>query len=217
MIQEGTDVKFKVTAVINGFIMAEDPFIIVVKNQWGQVKYTVNKYNTLHDAEGNFYFALPAMARGEYTASLTALIEDEDFPDGVRRMVDVRWLVTIGSEDKSVRHDKTDGADVKYERVWIVSVEGDVYLTDEDGNALLDKDGQRIYLTRTDQDQSTKVRLSLTGNEFKQLVEGRNQNGKIDTLPEAFDTLSGIDEDTEVTISTQEDIDEMMSRVLGKI
>ena len=41
MIYSGTDLKFKVEATIAGFSMADDDFLIVIKNRWGQTRQTI--------------------------------------------------------------------------------------------------------------------------------------------------------------------------------
>jgi acyl-CoA synthetase (AMP-forming)/AMP-acid ligase II len=40
-------------------------------------------------------------------------------------------------------------------------------------------------------------------------------NGKIDTIPEMMDSLGGMGDDTEFSVASDQDIDNMMSRVLG--
>lgn len=39
------------------------------------------------------------------------------------------------------------------------------------------------------------VRLDMTGEEFKTLVERRTQDGRIDTIPEVMEALSGMPDD----------------------
>lgn len=50
------------------------------------------------------------------------------------------------------------------------------------------------------QNSSSKqpTRLSMTGEEFKQLIEGVNPDGKIDTLPELMKAMKGISDDSTI-------------------
>ena len=43
MIFAGSDLKFRITAIIESFKVADNDFNVVVKNKWGQVKYVVEK------------------------------------------------------------------------------------------------------------------------------------------------------------------------------
>ena len=42
-----------------------------------------------------------------------------------------------------------------------------------------------------------------------------DKNGKIDTVPEALDAVQNIGDDTELSVMTDADTDDMMHRILG--
>ena len=215
MIYTGTDLKFKVSASVVGFQLKRDNFCIVIKNRWNQVKYIIEKGDMLTDNDGNYYFMITNVQKGVYYAELTAEKEDTDFDTGIQHMVDRQYLVSVESEEFFDEH-TTEGMAVAYQRVWFVSVGGYVYLAESDGTPILDSNGQKIYLKSSGKDEGADVHLDITVKQLKELLEGRNENGKIDTIPEIVDTLGGMEENTEVGISQQEDIDNMMNRILNR-
>ena len=50
--------------------------------------------------------------------------------------------------------------------------------------------------------------MKMTGDEFLQLIEGRNPDGAIDTLPEMLDAARGISDQQTIKGEVQEQIDE---------
>jgi hypothetical protein len=100
---------------------------------------------------------------------------------------------------------------VQYEQVWTVSIDGEDYLADCDGNYVLTSDGNRICFKSNKQeiiDDMGKVRMKMTGDEFLQLMEGRNPGGTIDTIPEMFDAAQGISDDTTIKDEIEEEVAE---------
>ena len=56
-----------------------------------------------------------------------------------------------------------------------------------------------------------KVQLdTLTGDQFKMLIEGHNPDGNIDTLPEMLDAAKGISDDTTIRKDVDDQIDEQL-------
>ena len=218
MIYPGTDLKFKVTAQITGFTMEQDDFSIIIKNGFGQVKYIVKKNEMLRDDAGGFYFTMDQVQQGTYYATFKAHREDTDFENDVQSIVDRQPLVSVGycdSRDGGEHVCETDGAVVAYRRVWTVCIEGYIYLAESDGTPILDANGERIYLKATGKESSARQTLDLTADELNTLLTKRNQNGKVDTLPELLDVAGGMDENTEVSLMTEQDADDMMSRILN--
>ena len=219
MIHPGTDLKFKVTAVVPGFSMKNHDFTIIVKNRFGQVKYIITRDDTLMDSKGNFYFMMHSVQQGRYYALMTMEREDDNFDEGFQCIVDRQPLCAVGICDcrEGGEHVcQTDGVSVAYERVWTVNIDGLTYLAESDGTPILDADGNRIYLSAPDGDEEEAgIRLDMTGSEVKELLEGRTPNGHVDTLPEALDVLHPMDDDTDVSLMTEQDADDMMSRVLN--
>jgi len=113
---------------------------------------------------------------------------------------------------------------VHYEQVWSVSVDGEDYLADCNGDYVYTSDGKRIQFTNNlsqiIENDMGKVKMKMTGDEFLQLIEGRNPDDTIDTLPEMLDaardqqTIKGdvqeqIDENEQENEATDSDIDEI--------
>ena len=215
----GSDLKFRITIDMTGFSMEDDDFMVRVKNRWGQVKYDIKKNDMMVDSLGRWYIALKTMQAGTYYALTTAVLSDYDFDDHQQCIVDIQELCHISSGECCCHENKQCSCEkhmkVTFEQVWIVNSEDGAYLADCDGIPILDCDGNKIYFTEAPK-PSRDARLSMTSDEFKMLIEGRNEDGKIDTLPEVMDTLGGLQEDTEVEVSTNEDIDDMMSAILGQ-
>lgn len=214
MINAGTDLKYRVETDIAGFSLANNGFTITVSNRWGQVLKIIRKADMLIDSFGNYYFTLDAVPTGIYYARLAAHKEDEDFSDGIQTIVDYRYLVSVGTEESMIRQSENEGSTVAYIRVWTANLVDGVYLADANGNPILDADGNRIRLT-DNTSMTASVKLNMTGDELKHLLEGRTANGKIDTIPEMMDSLGGMGDDTEFSVASGHDIDNMMSRVLG--
>ena len=215
MIYPGTDLKYKVTAIGRGFDMNVDDWYAIVKNGFGRVMLIVRKGNALTDRHGAYYFMLPKVQAGSYTVDFYAHKADWNFQDRVQRITTHSNLCTVGGADTARVDAEADGLHVCFERVWTVNIGEHVYLTDENGQPVLDSEGNEIWLDETGS-ESAGVRLSMTGDQLKQLLEGRNPNGKIDTVPELMDAAGGLDDDTEVSLMTEQDADDMMQRILGE-
>lgn len=219
MIYPGTDTKWKLTCTSPGFTMSDDRISLDIFNRWGQVVLSITKEDMLSDSEGNYYFCLPNVKRGVYYANVSMIVGDGDFPDDQRHTVCRRYLCSVGACDCNTRQENEcscdDGISVAFERVWWVNLLHGAYLCDKDGNPILDADGNPIYLDGKPTEQA-KARLNLTIEQLKRLLEERDSNGTIDTLPEAFDALGGINDDTELSVMTDSDTADMMNRILKK-
>ena len=218
MINAGTDLKYRVMTQIPGFNLRRDNFSIIVKNRWEQTKYIVPKEDMMMDDNGNYYLTLSDVQNGVYRAFFTAEKEDTDFDTGIQHIVDKQVIAVVGECDceeyEHICH--TDGAYVVYQRVWTVCVGGYVYLTEEDGTPILDADGNKIFLKSSGKEQQAETRIGITGPQLEELLIGRNDNGRIDTIPEMQDVMGGMREDTELGVTTEEDIDNMMNRILNR-
>ena len=60
-----------------------------------------------------------------------------------------------------------------------------------------------------------KVKLNMTGEQFKMLVEGENPNGAIDTIPEMMRATTGISDDTTIRKDVDDQIDEGLEQNKG--
>ena len=206
MIYPGTDLKFRITTTQPDFQFSEDSFEIRIVDQYGRLWRTVTKSDCFWDDQGNWYFTMDNPRRGVYTAAFLGRYEDEDYDDQRRDFADVQELCRVGYLGGPRRHRKCRHV-VQYEQVWTVSVDGEDYLADCDGRYVLTADGKRICF-RSDKSQQIddmgKVIMDMTGDEFLQLIEGRNPNGEIDTVPEMLDAARGIRDDETI----QHDVDE---------
>ena len=188
-IAPGGDLKFRVTPHIDDFLISEDPFQIIIKNQTGRVCYRIPRGHCFYDSEGRWYFGLEHVQEGLYEAIFCAKVEDDDYDKQRCVVTDRRLLIAVGRY--ALPPEPTEEPQkpwVEYEQVWTVSVDGADYLADKDGRYILTADGQRIQFNNAISDKignMGKVKLdTMTGEQFKQLVEGKNPNGEIDTLPE---------------------------------
>ena len=206
MIYPGTDLKFRITATQPDFQLSEDWFEIRIKDQYGRVRYTIGKSDCFWDDQGAWYFVMDDVRKGVYFAFFHGRYEDEDYDDQRRDFTDAQELCRVGYCGGTC-HCKCKHA-VQYEQVWTVSIDGEDYLCDCDGKYILTADGNRICFKNNKQqhiEDMGKVRLdTLTGDEFKLLIEGRSQDGKTDTIPEIIDALRGIDSET---TTVKEDVD----------
>lgn len=209
MIYPGTDLKFRITTTQPDFNLSEDTFEIKIKDQYNRVRQVVTKSDCFWDDQGNWYFVMDNVKTGIYFAWFHGRYEDEDYDDQRRDFTDVQELCRVNYHAGPLhrhRHHK-----VHYEQVWTVSIDGDEYLCDCDGNYVLTSDGKRIcFKSNKSQeiDDMSKVRMQMTGDEFLQFMEGRNPDGKIDTIPEMIDAARGISDDETIQHDVQEQIEQ---------
>lgn len=214
MIYPGTDLKFRVTTEIPDFHLSEDAFSIVVKDKYFRTVAAITKNDCFYDDQGNWYFTLSKVRSGWYYAYFTAQREDEDFDDQLAQYKDSQLLCVVGYCKRHAplipdccrcRHK------VHYEQVWSVSIDGADYLADCDGKYVYTSDGKRIQFTNATSDyveDMGKIKMQMTGDEFLQFMEGRDKNGKINTIPEMFDAAQGISDDETIPQKIQQEIDE---------
>lgn len=209
----GTDLKFRVTTSKDDFNLARDDFNIVIKNQYGRVVARILKNDCFYDSEGRWYFNVENIKEGEHTAVFVGCYEDEDY-DKQRRIWTDRQLLFVGREgcmETHRRHLHPESCPVRYEQVWAVSVDGEDYLADCDGNYVYTAEGYRIQFSNDISEiveNMGKVKMKMTGQEFLKKWEGRDPNGEIDTIPEMFDAAQGISDDETIPQRIQKDIDE---------
>ena len=53
-----------------------------------------------------------------------------------------------------------------------------------------------------------KIKMQMTGEEFLRLIEGRDPNGEVNTIPEMMAAMEGISDDETIKGEIQEEIDE---------
>ena len=206
MIYPGTDLKFRITTTQPDFQLSEDWFEIRIKDQYGRVRYTIGKSDCFWDDQGNWYFVMDNVRTGIYFAWFHGRYEDEDYDDQRRDFADVQELCCVNYHDMPPRcHHRHV---VQYEQVWTVSIDGEEYLCDCDGRYILTADNKRICFKNdkaTEIDDMGKVRLdTLTGDQFKKLVETFEPNSEVDTIPELMHAMQGISDNETIRDDVQE-------------
>lgn len=212
-VQPGTDLKFRVTVTKDDFTLGGDDFNIVIKNQWGRVTHRIKKSDCFYDTERRFYFNVPNAMLGTHYAIFIGAMEDDDCEGGKRIWSD-RQLLYVCREGCMEGHRKAvhpQGCPVKYEQVWDVSVDGEDFLADCYGRYIYTADGNRIQfkskLTEEIEDMG-KIKMKMTGEEFLDLIEGRDPNGAVNTIPELMDVMRGVDDQETIPQKIQDEIDE---------
>lgn len=203
----GQDLKFKTTSEFPNFSLAENDFSIIIKNQFGRVVYRIKKEQCLVDSDGNYYFGVEKVCDGSYTAFFKGVVSDGDYEKQTATITDEQPIFTVGVRNGNEENTifGSDKHKVHYEQVYVVNVDGDEYLADVDGNLFYTSDGKKIaFKNGTRGEDDKKIRLNMTGEQFKQLIEGRNPDGRIDTLQEMLDAAEGISDDKTIN----EEIDE---------
>ena len=217
----GTDRKFMVTTTQEDFLLVDDDFEITVIDPYRRQR-RIAKQDCFFDSDGRYYFTLERTLRGTYYAWFKGWYEDDDYDEQTRQFTDGQVLCEVGVKacrcgipEQSSPTRSLSATDstchcrhvVQYQEVTTVSLDGDEYLADTDGKYILTSDGKRIAFKNPTKDKITdmgKVRLNMTGDEFKTLIEGTSPNGEIDTLPEVMAAAQGISDDETI----QHDVDE---------
>ena len=213
-VSPGNDLKFRVTTTKEDFNLARDQFYIVIKNQYGRIVKRIAKNDCFYDSECRWYFNVENICEGTYYAFFIGSYDDEDY-DKLRRVWTDRQLLFIcrqGCMTGSRRTRHPQSCPVNYEQVWSVSVDGEDYLADCNGDYIYTSDGKRIQfsnqLSETIENDMGKVKMKMTGDEFLQLIEGKDTNGAVNTIPELMDVMQGVDDKETIPQKIQDEIDE---------
>lgn len=204
MIYPHTDIKFRITITASDFNQRSNPWSLRVIDRFGRVFKEYAKNDFIRDSEGRFYFDMKNVLTGEYKAVTTIGIPDEDFTTGYQQRTDAQIFLHVNMcmcHPMCGCHCKTDGMEVLIERVWIINIDGGDYLAESDGTPILDKNGEKIYFTNyidEGDEIMPPVKLNMTGDEFKQLVEGFDPNSEVNTIPELIHAMQGISDETTV-------------------
>ena len=196
----GNDLKFRVTTAKEDFNLARDDFNIVIKNQYGRVTHRILKGDCFYDSEARWYFTVPNIKEGEHFAVFVGAYEDDDF-DRQKRIWTDRQKLFVCREgcmmtQRRARH--PESCPVSYEQVWVVSVDGADYLADFNGEYVYTSDGKRIQFSNSlsnEIEDDMKVKMKMTGDEFLKLMEGKEPNEQVNTIPELMDAMQGISDD----------------------
>ena len=213
MIHPHTDLKFRITITASDFNQRRDPWHLRVIDKFYRVYADMDRKDFLRDSEGRFYFNMKDVSTGEYRAITMIGIPDDDFTTGYQQRTDAQVFLHVGlhgCQNRKCGCDcTTDGMQVLIERVWSVSIDGEDYLCDCDGNPILTADGEKIYFINdiTEEDETMgKKYLNMKFDEFKKLIEGNEPNSEVNTIPELMHAMQGISDDTTI----KQDVEQQM-------
>lgn len=213
MIYPNTSLKYQVVITADGFRQDLDPWNIVVRDKYKLVRLVIHKEDCIRDSEGGFYFIFPKAQTGIYDAITTVEVPDDNYAEGYMLLTDKQELVKVGDFSKSCIdvvcpcHD-TEGLEVTFTRVFTKSIDDIDYLVDSEGAYITTSEGKRIRFVDGKEDTYKATRLDMTGEHFKQLIEGTDPNGEVNTLPEVMNAMTGIGDDTTVKNETDVYYDE---------
>ena len=151
MIHPHTNLKFKVEITAEGFSQENDPWAVLVRDQFKRIQFNVDKEDCIRDSEGGFYFLFADAPTGIYEAITTTNIPDDDYDDGYMVMTDRQHLVSVGFSHWQHKGCccKTEGVTVTFTRVFTVNIDDASYLCDCNGELILTADGRRIKFPDT--------------------------------------------------------------------
>jgi len=117
-IDEGTDLKYRVSISGMGFDMLVDTFVLEIRNQYGLLVKRIDKADCLVDGEGGWFFTLEAVKAGKYYVTTVAELVDDDYEEGVMRWTNRQLLCKVGVRSLyPVAVSGGDGLTVRFERV----------------------------------------------------------------------------------------------------
>lgn len=211
MIYPPVDLKFRITIDREGFNITKDPWQVYIRDTFGRELATITPDVTYRDSEGRWYFSLEQVPTGRYIAKTTTQAPDDNFASGFMTITDKQKLVDVGlygcGEKEKCSH-TTDGLTVTFERVYTRYIDDVEYLADKDGNLIWTSDGKLItFIKKYEEMEVPTVKLNMTGDEFKKLVEGFEPNSEINTIPEMMAAMRGISDETTVKEEIINDID----------
>lgn len=212
-VNPGCNLKFRLSTTKDDFTLASDKWNIVIKNNLGRTTHRIAKKDCYYDTEGRYYFNILNPQVGTYTAIFVGAYEDEDYPEDRRIWTDrqVLFVCREGCMMRQRRKRHPSACPVEYEQVWACSVNGDDYLADCYGRYILTAEGDRIQFTNNlsnDVEEMGKVKLKMTGEQFVQLIEGKDPNGAVNTIPELMQVMTGVDDQETIPQRIQDEIDD---------
>lgn len=219
-IYEGADVKFQITTEFENFQLTEDDFKIVIKDRWGRTRCTIVKDDCFYDSDGRYYFTIENVRNGIYQACFFGKYEDNDYDKQKAVITDKQQLFVVPScvDGCNCGNNNQEGCKcqcshgVHYMLVTTVSVDGEDYLCGSDGKYIFTSDGKRISfksdLSKKIDDMGKVILDTMTGEEFKQFIEGRKPDGTINTVQEILDATQGIGDESTIKQEIEKDIDE---------
>lgn len=211
-VNPGTALKFRISTTKDDFSLATDKWNIVIKSH-GRTMRRISKADCYYDTEGRWYFNYSNPQPGTYVAIFIGAYEDEDYNAAERIWTDNQTLFVCreGCMMRQRRKHHPVSCPVQYEQVWACNIDGEDYLADCNGNYIYTSDGKRIQfrskLTQEIEDMG-KVKLQMTGEQFLQLIEGKDPNGAVNTIPELMQVMTGVDDQETIPQKIQDEIDD---------
>ena len=153
IIQQGEEVKYKITITHPNFIMNEDNFR--VKLPWGMLnkQMVITKSQMISNENDDWYFMFPTDDMiGRVKAECSFDVPDSDYADGFRTEVDRQYLCFVTtdpmpciclplkkSKDNTVVYERTENSDV----AELYSI-----MTDKFGRQLTTSDGETLAVLK---------------------------------------------------------------------
>lgn len=153
IVQQGEEVKFKITINQQGFNMQTNDF--KVKLTWGMLnkEITITKEQMVFNEMDEWFFMFDTSQMvGRVKAECSFYVPDSDYPDGYRTEVNRQFLCTVISYPYPKRLCVPVcgcGSQVKYERTEASDVEQLYsYLVDRNGRRFITSDNETILVIK---------------------------------------------------------------------
>lgn len=151
IVEQGEEVKYKITISRQGFNMNEDDFQVRLKYGMMNKELLITKEDMVSSENDEWYFMFSTAGMvGRVKAECSFFVPDTDYADGYRTEVDLQTIcivithplparicVPIGQGDGTVTYERTEESDV---------AELYAYLTDNRGAYLLTADNERLMV-----------------------------------------------------------------------
>ena len=154
IVQQGEEVKYKITINRQGFIQNEDNFR--VKLTWGMMnkEIVIDKSQMISNEADEWFFMFDTKDMvGRVKAECSFDVPDSDYPDGYRTEVDRQCLLVVITHPLPARICVPIGDGKDHTVVYERTEESDVaelyaYLTDRFGRQLVTADNENIMVLK---------------------------------------------------------------------
>lgn len=153
IVEQGEDVKYKITISQQGFVQNDDNFQVTLK--WGMLgkELTITKDEMISDSDDNWYFMFStADMVGRVKALCSYDVPDGDYPEGYRTETDLQCICVVITHPLPARICVPSGettTPVTYERTEESDV-AELYseLVDSRGAVLVTSDNEELFVLK---------------------------------------------------------------------